>query len=437
MAKTITAAQGLYLRSGTYWMRTVRSRTTGAKTAASTGTGDVARANRVVGFVADLSENRDQWDILDSIVADPKLLKDAYDAHARGALNTLRLSLSAKVAIKQDADLSPLVKKWYDERLMTNKKIHQLTRDTYLRQVRRVIPEKVRFPASTFTDKTLIKALDELRDRRTGQPLGESAKRRYYVALQLFYQYARKEVTMPESPFDKQWRPENDEARAQFMKPKTVRALLDRMSGEYRVAMTMFFGSGIELGMLSGLKAQDVSSAPANEKDGDERWLMTGPNGKNTTRENRLVYVDAWAWPTIAAYRANMLPGARLFTGTASWKRMLRHAFYTAQVDAGLIAAPKVSAYNDRPTSAVNRTLWGDVDGKHTLHDARHTWSITRILGLDGEPTKSYKYCSDNLGHVNEMMLITVYAKMDARTRLLVKEAEKELKSLTPLRKAA
>jgi integrase len=90
--------------------------------------------------------------------------------------------------------------------------------------------------------------------------------------------------------------------------------------------------------------------------------------------------------------------------------REIRDAFYTAQVDAQFIAAPKRS----RTTS---KRLWGDVAGLHHIHDARHTFAVVRLLGLDGEPKRTMKFGAANLGHADETMTMRIYSKAGVAQR--------------------
>jgi integrase len=90
-------------------------------------------------------------------------------------------------------------------------------------------------------------------------------------------------------------------------------------------------------------------------------------------------------------------------------------------VKAELVAEPAKS-------ERTGKRLWGEVDGLHTVHDARHTYCYVRMLGDDGEPRQDIKFCSAQLGHADEQMVMRIYNKTNLaqRLRLLeLKEARK------------
>jgi len=170
-----------------------------------------------------------------------------------------------------------------------------------------------------------------------------------------------------------------------------------------RVALTLIFGTGIELGAVLNLRGQHVLG-------GDENKLIV-PGTKTEFRRDRIVFVDAWAWPTFYEHARQRGASELLFDPEVVGMdgRMLREALYDAQVRRELIAPP--------PVSTAGRRLWGEVK-KHDIHDARHSYAMNRLLGLDGDPAQSMKYVANQLGHADEQMVMRIYAKFRAEDRV-------------------
>lgn len=403
--KPIEPDAGLF-RHGNRWWRWLRFPLSGNRQRVSLGTDDTLLANRVSRCLLELCESRPQWDLLALVEAGslkPGLL---YDHYAAGELSALRQRLTQAAADASDTDLDPLVMRWVTDHLpLTPAGPGQ--RMDYLRQVRALIPAGVPFPASRFNEETIKATLLGLKDKRSGELLSSSTRRRYVVAWQLFYRWAKKQAKgFPANPFeDADWLPANGAARGMHWEHQRRLDVLGFMTGEARALCALVLGSGMELGALEALQRLHVGS--------DRR--VVAPGSKNEYRAERSIIVDAWAWaifyPWFEAQPA--LPASKVLT---IGEHRLREAFYTAQVRAGLVEkAPKSENY---------KPLWKRVH-VHTLHDARHTYAINRLLGLDGEPRQSMKFVSHQLGHADEQMLIRIYNKTNAADRLrLIELAE-------------
>lgn len=401
MARAERRERGLFKNGNRWWLR-VRS-PGGVVRKCSTGTDNLKEANKVAQMVEALRENRPQWEWLELLAAGEIELATVYNHYVTGTLHQLREQRAHAERRAADVDVEPWVEKWEKEHLamqVKNGALRQETADAYVRQVRALIPAGEPFPRSQFTEETLKAKLDALLDARSGLPLSGSTRRRYVVAWQLFTKYARRRVPLEHNPFEflDEWMPQNNSPRSTFYEFDKVRAVLDRMEGEARVAMTLVFGSGIELGALLRMTGASVGS-------NDERTIVA-PGSKNEYREDRTIFVDRWAWPTVKEHARHVLPMAPLFTITEG---ELRQAFYEAQVAAGLIAQPE--------KSASYKWLWHAVK-PHTIHDARHSYCINRTLGLDGEPRQDAKFCAHQLGHADEQMVLRIYAKANVRERL-------------------
>lgn len=374
----------------------------------STGTDDVRLARRIRDMHESMKENRPTWDLLDAVVAGKLDLMPLYNAYAAGKLDDLRTQRSAQAVV--DPDLSKLVDRWYDDVLVARVKNNQITQqsaDDYLRQVRVVIPEGEYFPASKFNE-------DDLGVLITALPFSGSTKRRYVAALRLFYRYARKRVTLGANPFeDVEWMPENNDARLTWWDHETRVKVLDAMpAGEFRDAMTLVLGTGIELGALVDLRQYQFGASLYGER----AILVSGT--KTAARRDRVVFVDQWAWDRIKHLkRGDFFRRNKLFPTIDPDGGNLRDAFYEAQVVAGLIAAPALSDNGKK--------LW-KAAGAHTIHDSRHTYAVCRSLGLDGEQEQNAKFCAHQLGHSDETMVLKIYGKVnldELRRRLAARKA--------------
>ena len=386
--------RGLYKNGALWWYRVLGQ-------PRSTGTADLPHANRIAAMVGELIDGNGQareW--LDRLVSRDITLAQLYIHRTAGTLHELKKVLATKALADADPDLDPVVQSWITTHVPTLD-IGERQRAEYARQVRALIPEGTRFPASQFTEDTVKATLHGLTEPRSGAPLSGSTMRRYAVAWKLFYKFARKRVPFTVNPFDDpDWLPANGSPRSTWWDHDTVMQVLGTMYGEACVAMTLVFGTGIELGALLGMEGRHVNQ---------DRTLVA-PGTKNEHREGRTIFVDTWAWPMVKTHAGMRGKRDKMFS---LGEKELREAFYRAQVTCGLIAAPPISATS-------GKRLWGQVD-PHTIHDARHSYCINRLLGLDGEPRQSAKYCSMQLGHADEAMVLKIYSKanLDQRLRLI------------------
>lgn len=391
MTREIVREQGLYKNGNRWWVRSVRSPITGDVAPRSTGTSDVRVANRIAGMLLELRDNRTQWEWLD-LAARGEISLDRLHYHfAAGTLHTLRESREAEVRSANDPALTAFVDEW--SKHLATVQLEEKTRAEYIRHVRFLTEGLKR---STFTD-------ERIRDRLHSLTVSNSTKRRAVAPLKLFYKWARKRIPLTTNPFeDADWIPANNPPRTTFWEYERVVGVLGKMTGLERVAMVEVFGSGIELGALLAQQGLHINWRS------DER-TMTAPGSKNEHRMDRTVFVDAWAWKDVRDHARTVLPMAPLWP----WKdggKHLRESFYEAQVAAGLLEAP--------PTQPkTGKKLWGRVK-PHTIHDARHSYVLNRLLGLDGEPRQDMKFCAAQLGHADEQMVMKVYSKANVRERL-------------------
>lgn len=393
MPKPPTRERGIYLNGSRWWVRSFLSPQSQTRKPISTGTTDLKTANRILLMCHQLAEARPNWDLLELVVTGELELSRLYTHFADGTMHLLRETRAAEAVVANDVALAPWVAEW--GKYLEDVDISDGTRREYIREVTTLVAGLTR---TTFTE-------DETRRRVHALGVSNSTKRRFVAALRLFYKWARKRVPLTHNPFeDGDWIPANNPPRSTFWEWDRVQIVLPLINdGLARAAMTTVFGSGIELSALLAMTAADVGVSA-------ERWIVARGT-KNEYRRERTVFVDAWAWPTVRERARLVLPHTRIWNLDG---KHLREEFYNAQVAAGFVVAPRVN-------KATGKKLWGEVEGLHTIHDARHSWTLNRLLGLDGEPRQSTKYCASNLGHGDEQMVMKIYGKanIDQRLRLL------------------
>lgn len=384
---------GLY-KNGRLWWILVKP-VVGERKARSTGTDDLRLANRIAIMLEELREDRSLQPWLNRAASGLVTLASLYDHRSRGKLDDLARALEAPA--NADPDLEPWVARWIEEHV-AGRSISAGSKDDYERQIRAFIPAGEPFPRSKFTEDNLKSILNGLVDARSKLPLTGSTKRRYIAPLRLFYRYARKRVPLTENPFEEaDWLPENNPARTMKWDHERTLLVLSKMHGAAKLAMTTIFGSGMELGAAQSLCGDDLGSQLVGG-----RGVITAHGTKTDDRRDRDIFVNKWAWDEIRwlKNRGREL----LWPEFAEDDTRLRDAFYQAQVDAKLIDEP--------PRSKSGKRLWKKVS-PHTIHDARHTYCFVRLLGLDGEPRETVKFCSNNLGHGSEQMVQQIYGKLN------------------------
>jgi len=382
MTRAEKRERGLYLNANRWWMR-VRGQQR------STGTATLKVANRIARMVRTLEAEHKAVDLLDAVRDRKLLLIDLYDAFIMGQFDEQRAELTRKA--KPDTDLAPLVDQWAEN--LTRKSITPRTGRDYVRLARALFPEGEPFPASQLTEDYVERMLLAIPN------VTDSTRRRYAAAWRLCVPFLGRRVPELADPFSfaGEWLPRNGASRTTWWTHAQTLTVLDRMSGEPRRAMALIFGTGMELGALRNLQHSHILA---------DRTIVA-PGSKNAYRRGRTVICDAWAWAIFNEGRAPGFPTMPLFTATDN---EIRNAFYTAQVDAQFIAPPERSA-------ATRKRLWGDVAGLHHIHDARHTFAVVRLLGLDGEPKRTMKFVAANLGHADETMTMRIYSKAGVAQR--------------------
>lgn len=288
-------------------------------------------------------KGRREWDALEAVFDGLLSLADVYDADARG-------TLAEKLAELRDVDLDPLVAEWAKK---ANAK--------YVRQVRALIVEDERFPASRFRRKVISEFL-------AGLTCSDPTKNRYRAALSVFAKWLVEREVIDANPVrdvamyaerDPRmvWMTWEDAERVSFAAPRP-----------YRVLFALMAASGIELGAALSLTRPDI----------DIETGTVHARGSKTAWRNRVIRYEPWARTLIETHCMGLIGSTALFP--AIRHRVLLDLFRDAQKAAGLSG--------------------------HRLHDLRHTYAVNALR-------KGYKptVVAHQLGHKDATMVTKVYGR--------------------------
>jgi integrase len=307
----------------------------------STGTTDRATALDVERMVKRMKGAR-RWEALEAVFDGVLTLADVYDAETRG-------TLTERLAELRDVDLDPLVTEWAKR---ANAK--------YVRQVRRLVVDGERFPASKFRRKTISEFL-------AGLACDDPTKNRYRAALSVFAKWLVEREILESNPVrDVAMYAEHD-PRMVWMTWAQAKAVANATDDPYSTLFALMAGTGIELGVALRLTARDV----------DTKANTINARGSKTVWRNRVVRYESWVH-TYVEFVDTTIGEVRLFAGIR-YKDALA-AFKAAQQAAGLSG--------------------------HRLHDLRHTYAVNALR-------QGYKpvVVAHQLGHKDATMVTRVYGR--------------------------
>lgn len=307
----------------------------------STGTTSEEVAKAVRKMVRELRALR-EWKILDGIVAKQIKLPDVYDAFLSGNLEEITDALD-------DIDIEPLVAEWAKH-----------ANEKYVKQVRRLIPEGQRFPASRFRRKTISVFL-------AGLPVSGSTRNRYKAALSVFAKWLVEREVIETNPVRDVKSAKPNPSRMVWLSWKQARQLIGALPKPYRALEALMAGTGLEWSAIANTKRSDV--------DVEARKIHA--QGTKNTHRNRVVRVtEDWAWNEFYPHLKTLTPNAPLFEVSQDYALDVHQA---ASKDVGLQAS--------------------------TLHDWRHTYAVN-WLKAGGKPAPLKR----QLGHApNSTVVERVY----------------------------
>ncbi|HXU02139.1 MAG TPA: site-specific integrase [Polyangia bacterium] len=310
----------------------------------STGATDEATAADVEAMVKRFKGRRDVAGMaaLVAVLDDDLSLAAVYDADMRGTLRDLVASLS-------DVDLEPLVSEWAKR---ANAK--------YVRQVRALIPEGERFPASTFTRKRVSVFLAEL-------SCADPTRNRYRAALSVFAKWLVEREVIETNPVRDVAMYKEHDPRMVWMTWKDAQRVANASPAPLRNLFAIMASTGIELGAALRLTTADL----------DTTAKTIHARGSKTTWRNRVVRYEEWA------------------------------DVYVRFLDKGIGAVPLFPPMQHRDILAAFRDAQQAVGlSGHRLHDLRHTYAVNALK-------QGYKpqVVAHQLGHKDATMVTKVYGR--------------------------
>ena len=265
-----------------------------------------------------------------------------------------------------DLDLAEHVEPWKEWALR-----HANTRtvDSYLAQLRVLIPEGHRFPRSHFTRRYLSEAAAKLKCQ------GPTV-RRYLAAWSSFAGFLLERDLLEHNPIRSLRWPRENPPREVWLPLEDVIRLVDAHEDPYRAFAALREGTGAEVSAALRVRRGDV----------DETRLTVMLMGTKTRHRQhntraRQAVVDPWAMERLAAYIAagRFTPHAPLFPGITEERALKRQ-------------------------KRVLKTLGLRED--YRLHDCRHSYAVRKMkAGIEPQ------LIANNLGHANATMVLKIYGK--------------------------
>ncbi len=236
------------------------------------------------------------------------------------------------------------------------------TADTYVRQLRALIPDDKPFLRSAFTRVTIFTALYALAG-------SNSTKKRYAAAWSSFSRYLVEREVLESNPLRLITVPSNNKPREIWLDLPDSTRLVKAQPAPFRAMAALREGAGVEISAALTVRRRDV----------DERGHIVHVHGTKNARRDRAVLVDDWAWPIFMEAVRGKLPDALLFDGVTRFVALNVHR-------AAVKALGLPSAY--------------------TMHDSRHSYAV-RWMKAGANPQD----IANNLGHRDASQVIKCYGK--------------------------
>lgn len=290
----------------------------GSSVTLSTSTSDRETADAVAAMIRGFRKRR-RWDVLNALVARRARLPQVYDAYEQGRLDDLMKDIGTP-------DLDAMVAEWTE----------QGANAKYVKQLRRMIPVGIRYPAANFTRKAVSAFLASLK-------VASPTKNRYRVALSQFARWlVERDVITTNVVRDVQGRPERDPRTVWYEWPDAQR-LVDALPEPYRSLEALMAGTGMEWQAIANCRRRDL----------DLKLRTVRAHGAKTKYRNRLVRItEDWTLPIIAKHASTLTPETPLF------------------------AVDKYRALEQHHAAVKRLGL-----EKSTMHDWRHTYAVNNLQG--------------------------------------------------------
>lgn len=345
-----------YLRGKTYWTR-IKLRN-GDGNRISLDTKDRSLARTCEAMLDQLRAQR-EWDILELIAGHSLTVGEVYDHWRKGdeGIDVLKASLS-------DVDLNRHVEGWA---AWAQRRAGKSTVEKYTSQLRQLIPEGRPFKRSQLSRRYISETLASLK-------CSGSTARRHHAAWSSFANYLVEMEIIPANPLRSIRAPTPNPPKELYLSLADCLRLVEAQPLPYRALAALREGAGVEISPALAVRRRDV----------DEGQHTVHVHGTKNSWRDRIVMVDDWAWPFLAAALKNKLPDALLFVEESG-----EPATY-AQARAEHKASLKALGLNP----------------KYTMHDARHSFAV-RWMKEGRDP----QLIANNLGHRDASMVLRIYGK--------------------------
>lgn len=302
---------------------------------------------------------------LDAIVARRVTLPRCYDR---------RHDLAAYLKEQGDADISPLVEKWYADKRKARKGAGSARK--YREQVRELVKAGERFSVSRFTFREVLRHLRALK-------VQDPTRNRHKAAFASFAQWLVAEEVIESNPIREIQGWSEGDGRLVYYERDQAKTLIEALAQPYAAIDALMCSAGLEWGAIERLRVRDV--------DLDARTVQA--HGGKTRWRNRLCrIVEPWCIEYIRPALGGKLPDARVFEDVREWWALREHK--------------AVAALKGLPPS--------------TLHDWRHTHAV--LMLRDGyKPT----VVAHQLGHRDTSLVWKRYGRflVDSRDYVLATQS--------------
>ena len=351
-----------FLRGATWWARIPAKRPPAKQR--SLGTTNKARAKALCGMLRTLAQQQ-RWDVLAELAEGTLDLAETFDRLSRDELVAMQ---AERKAAANDCDLTQYIKPW-QERLRSE---GHKTIDTYVRQLRTLMPEGAPFLRSRFRRSEIRVWLD------TQKP---KTRNRYRAAASSFAQYLLELEVLDSNPVRLVKAAPAGAPRVRWLTIPEATAVLDALPEPHKALHALLMATGADVGAALYLRVRDVDMAKGEV-------LIRGTKTHDRERTRRLLH--EWAAQRFWAYfRTRAKIGAALvfdlvIEGEPREKFRATDRTLTALQSAA--AAVKVTDY--------------------TSKDHRHTFAVQALK--DGY---SYSVVAFQLGHADTTLVHRVYGK--------------------------
>lgn len=320
------------------------------------GTADKGTAQEMERMVKRMKRRR-EWAPLLAVLDGKRSLAALYDADVTG-------TVEAFVREANDQDLSPLV-----EELVENAK--------YRDQIRCLMPDGVRYPASRFNKAAISTFLD-------GLSCSNSTKNRYRAALSVFAGRLVERGVLEHNPVRDVKGKKKNRVEFVYLRPEQYRALVQIADQKYKPLFALLYGTGMEIGAALAARRRDVDPERKTVWAHGTKTLDEGPY------RDRECAVDEWAWPIVWAHVKRLTPDAPLFPPAPSGLRGRNtHPYYSAaQANRQHHALLELKKYPPM-----------------RLHNTRHSFAVAHRRAGDSD-----SWIAAQLGHADTHMVEKTYA---------------------------